>query len=132
MSEPTKNSGSWFGRFGLWGKRETTSGPIKASLGEEKTFYYDKELKRWVNKVWNPAFVVDLCLHPLLRPSLARLQSLLTLRRRRREHRPLLLGDQALSHLELAPILALQLVPHQRSILAHPSQLNRSCVYDQI
>ncbi|KIO26250.1 hypothetical protein M407DRAFT_24465 [Tulasnella calospora MUT 4182] len=35
-----------------WGKKEepSTPGPVKAKLGEESTFYYDKELKRWVNK----------------------------------------------------------------------------------
>ncbi|KAJ7046799.1 Sec23-binding domain of Sec16-domain-containing protein [Mycena alexandri] len=42
------SSGSWFGRF--WRRSETTPGPVKASLGEETSFYYDKELKRWVNK----------------------------------------------------------------------------------
>ncbi|KAG8217541.1 Sec23-binding domain of Sec16-domain-containing protein [Butyriboletus roseoflavus] len=41
------SAGSWLSR--LW-KRSDTPGPIKASLGEETTFYYDKELKRWVNK----------------------------------------------------------------------------------
>ncbi|KAF9005666.1 Sec23-binding domain of Sec16-domain-containing protein [Cyathus striatus] len=41
-------SGSWLSR---WWKRDTsTPGPVKASLGEESTFYYDKDLKRWVNK----------------------------------------------------------------------------------
>ncbi|KAJ7709887.1 Sec23-binding domain of Sec16-domain-containing protein [Mycena rosella] len=42
------SSGSWFGRF--WKRSESTPGPVKASLGEETSFYYDKELKRWVNK----------------------------------------------------------------------------------
>ncbi|KAJ3987357.1 Sec23-binding domain of Sec16-domain-containing protein [Lentinula detonsa] len=41
------SSGSWISR--LW-KRESTPGPVKASLGEESSFYYDKELKKWVNK----------------------------------------------------------------------------------
>ncbi|KAJ7774593.1 Sec23-binding domain of Sec16-domain-containing protein [Mycena maculata] len=45
---PAASSGSWLGRW--WKRSETTPGPIKASLGEETTFYYDKELKRWVNK----------------------------------------------------------------------------------
>ena len=50
-SEPSNaSSGTWLSRLGLWGKRETTPGPVKANLGEEKSFYYDKELKRWVNK----------------------------------------------------------------------------------
>ncbi|KXN89245.1 COPII coat assembly protein sec-16 [Leucoagaricus sp. SymC.cos] len=45
---PTQSSG-WFSRW--WGRKDNTSGgPIKASLGEESSFYYDKELKRWVNK----------------------------------------------------------------------------------
>ena len=43
----TTSAGSWLSR--LW-KRSDTPGPIKASLGEETSFYYDKELKRWVNK----------------------------------------------------------------------------------
>ncbi|EPQ58106.1 hypothetical protein GLOTRDRAFT_56722 [Gloeophyllum trabeum ATCC 11539] len=41
------SSSSWLSR--LW-KRESTPTPVKANLGEEVTFYYDKELKRWVNK----------------------------------------------------------------------------------
>ncbi|KAI9571534.1 Sec23-binding domain of Sec16-domain-containing protein [Boletus coccyginus] len=41
------SAASWLSR--LW-KRSDTPGPIKASLGEETSFYYDKELKRWVNK----------------------------------------------------------------------------------
>jgi len=45
---PASNSG-WFSRW--WGRKENTSGgPVKANLGEESSFYYDKELKRWVNK----------------------------------------------------------------------------------
>ncbi|KAG7092495.1 hypothetical protein E1B28_008846 [Marasmius oreades] len=43
----SSSSGSWLSR---WWRRESTPGPVKANLGEEKTFYYDKELKRWVNK----------------------------------------------------------------------------------
>ncbi|KAK5172517.1 vesicle coat component [Saxophila tyrrhenica] len=37
----------WFG-----GKKEGTAspGPIKAKLGEENSFYYDENLKKWVNK----------------------------------------------------------------------------------
>ncbi|KAF9564629.1 hypothetical protein CPC08DRAFT_631062 [Agrocybe pediades] len=50
-NEPAQQStgGSWFGR---WWKRSdpATPGPIKASLGEESAFYYDKEQKRWINK----------------------------------------------------------------------------------
>jgi COPII coat assembly protein SEC16 len=41
-------SGSWLGRF--WKRAESIPGPIKASLGDETSFYYDKEQKRWVNK----------------------------------------------------------------------------------
>ncbi|KAJ5887676.1 hypothetical protein N7495_007717 [Penicillium taxi] len=42
--------GGWFG-----GKKETDnkpagSGPIRAKLGDDSSFYYDKELKKWVNK----------------------------------------------------------------------------------
>jgi len=51
-------TGSWISRW--WGRGEATPGPIKASLGEEKTFYYDKDLKRWVNKkVRYPPFVAN-------------------------------------------------------------------------
>lgn len=39
---------SWLGRF--WRRAEAAPGPIKASLGQESAFYYDKDLKRWVNK----------------------------------------------------------------------------------
>ncbi|BGP16572.1 hypothetical protein JCM10213_000516 [Rhodosporidiobolus nylandii] len=47
-----KPSKSWLGG---WFKREASPanqgpGPIKAKLGEEKSFYYDEKLKRWVNK----------------------------------------------------------------------------------
>ncbi|KAF1997194.1 hypothetical protein P154DRAFT_525006 [Amniculicola lignicola CBS 123094] len=41
------------GWFGGWFKKDPnapTSGPIKAKLGEENSFYYDPELKKWVNK----------------------------------------------------------------------------------
>ncbi|KAJ2981532.1 hypothetical protein NUW54_g10859 [Trametes sanguinea] len=42
-------SSGWLSR--LWRRQETpTPGPVKANLGEESSFYYDKELKRWVNK----------------------------------------------------------------------------------
>ncbi|KAF9533001.1 Sec23-binding domain of Sec16-domain-containing protein [Crepidotus variabilis] len=46
-AEKPASGGSWFGR--LWGRSEST-GPVKASLGEQSAFYYDKDLKRWVNK----------------------------------------------------------------------------------
>ncbi|KAL0946874.1 hypothetical protein HGRIS_013040 [Hohenbuehelia grisea] len=45
---PAASSGSWLSR--IWKRSETPTGPIKASLGEETSFYYDAELKRWVNK----------------------------------------------------------------------------------
>ncbi|THH16347.1 hypothetical protein EW146_g4280 [Bondarzewia mesenterica] len=37
-------TGSWFSR---WWKGGEGNGPVKATLGEENSFYYDKELKRW-------------------------------------------------------------------------------------
>ncbi|KAJ5109892.1 hypothetical protein N7532_002537 [Penicillium argentinense] len=44
----------WFGGWFGGGKKEADNhsggGPIKAKLGEENSFYYDKELKKWVNK----------------------------------------------------------------------------------
>lgn len=43
-SKPSQQSSGWFSRW--WSKE----GPIKATLGEESSFVYDKELKRWVNK----------------------------------------------------------------------------------
>nr|GAT53207.1 copII vesicle coat protein [Mycena chlorophos] len=42
------SGGSWFGRW--WKRSDAAPGPVKANLGEETSFYYDKELKRWVNK----------------------------------------------------------------------------------
>ncbi|KAI9864649.1 MAG: vesicle coat component [Trichoglossum hirsutum] len=44
-----KKSG-WFG--GWFGKKDSNAlaGPIRAKLGEESSFYYDPEQKRWVNK----------------------------------------------------------------------------------
>ncbi|KAL4898624.1 COPII coat assembly protein sec16 [Aspergillus ambiguus] len=47
-----KKSSWWPGWFG-GGKKEdnnNSGGPIRAKLGEENSFYYDKELKKWVNK----------------------------------------------------------------------------------
>ncbi|KAF2731402.1 hypothetical protein EJ04DRAFT_526149 [Polyplosphaeria fusca] len=45
-----KKAGGWFS--GFWGKKDPNAppGPIKAKLGEENSFYYDPELKKWVNK----------------------------------------------------------------------------------
>jgi COPII coat assembly protein SEC16 len=45
--KPNQQSSSWFTR---WWSREGSSGPVKATLGEESSFVYDKELKCWVNK----------------------------------------------------------------------------------
>lgn len=49
LDPPAASSSSWLGR---WWKKDTAAapGPIKASLGEETSFVYDKDLKRWVNK----------------------------------------------------------------------------------
>ncbi|CDZ96496.1 Regucalcin gene promoter region-related protein (RGPR) [Phaffia rhodozyma] len=51
--------GSWLGR--LWGGKKTDStqsptksAPIKAKLGEESAFYYDNDLKKWINKKAGP------------------------------------------------------------------------------
>jgi hypothetical protein len=53
--ESNEKSSGWFG----WLKRgsaepapaQSVPGkPIKAKLGEESSFYYDKDLKKWVNK----------------------------------------------------------------------------------
>ncbi|KAF2711132.1 hypothetical protein K504DRAFT_375661 [Pleomassaria siparia CBS 279.74] len=40
------------GWFGGWFKKDPNAapGPIKAKLGEENSFYYDPDLKKWVNK----------------------------------------------------------------------------------
>lgn len=46
-SKSNQQSSSWFSR---WWSKEGSSGPVKATLGEDSSFVYDKELKRWVNK----------------------------------------------------------------------------------
>ncbi|KAG6818100.1 hypothetical protein H0H87_000004 [Tephrocybe sp. NHM501043] len=46
-NKPQPPSG-WLSRW--WKKSDASPGPVKASLGEESAFYYDKDLKRWVNK----------------------------------------------------------------------------------
>ncbi len=46
--KPNQQSSSWFSRW--WNKEGSSNGPVKATLGEESSFVYDKELKRWVNK----------------------------------------------------------------------------------
>ncbi|OJD12320.1 hypothetical protein AJ78_07068 [Emergomyces pasteurianus Ep9510] len=49
--KPASEKKGW---FSWWSKKDpnasSTGGPIRAKLGEENSFYYDKELKRWVNK----------------------------------------------------------------------------------
>ncbi|KAJ5438959.1 COPII coat assembly protein sec16 [Penicillium daleae] len=43
----------WFGGWFGGAKKESDNaggGPIRAKLGEENSFYYDKDLKKWVNK----------------------------------------------------------------------------------
>ncbi|KAI0780829.1 Sec23-binding domain of Sec16-domain-containing protein [Trametes elegans] len=47
--KPSASSG-WLSRLWKRGDTATTPAPVKANLGEESSFYYDKELKRWVNK----------------------------------------------------------------------------------
>ncbi|THH10201.1 hypothetical protein EW145_g1508 [Phellinidium pouzarii] len=46
----TSSSGSWLKGWFSRSSSSSTPGPVKANLGEETTFYYDKELKKWVNK----------------------------------------------------------------------------------
>jgi hypothetical protein len=46
-----RNSGwlsGWFKKEGAEGQQQ--QGPIRAKLGEENSFYYDENLKKWVNK----------------------------------------------------------------------------------
>ncbi|KAI9669851.1 MAG: vesicle coat component [Caeruleum heppii] len=47
---PDGDKKGWFG--GWFGKKDPNAGPgpIKAKLGEQSSFYYDAELKKWVNK----------------------------------------------------------------------------------
>lgn len=55
---PAGSRGSWFGGVGGWfSKKESKDlgsgapgGPIRAKLGEESSFVFDKETNRWVNK----------------------------------------------------------------------------------
>ncbi|EPT06159.1 hypothetical protein FOMPIDRAFT_1110601 [Fomitopsis schrenkii] len=46
--EKHASSSGWLSR--LWKRESSTPAPIKANLGDSTSFYYDKELKRWVNK----------------------------------------------------------------------------------
>jgi hypothetical protein len=59
LETPEAGATSWFSR---WWKRSDSRTPIKANLGEEKSFYYDKELKRWVNKTVSSEILVFGCL----------------------------------------------------------------------
>ncbi|KAL8693642.1 MAG: hypothetical protein Q9218_001552 [Villophora microphyllina] len=61
--EPRSKKSGWFGGVGGWlggGKKEDSNlnqdqpKAIKAKLGEESSFYYDKELKKWINKKGPP------------------------------------------------------------------------------
>jgi hypothetical protein len=49
-----KSNGDKKGWFGGWfGKKDPNApaqGPIRAKLGEQSSFYYDPELKKWINK----------------------------------------------------------------------------------
>ncbi|KAE8213173.1 hypothetical protein CF327_g3273 [Tilletia walkeri] len=47
---PSASTSSWLGRFWGRGAAEPENKPKKVHLGEETSFYYDKDLKRWVNK----------------------------------------------------------------------------------
>jgi len=49
-AEKPAASGSWLSR--ILGRN--SNAPVKASLGEQTSFYYDKDLKRWVNKNAKP------------------------------------------------------------------------------
>lgn len=42
----------WWPKINLFGgeKREGTPKPVKANLGDESTFYFDKDQQRWINK----------------------------------------------------------------------------------
>ncbi|KAF8503540.1 Sec23-binding domain of Sec16-domain-containing protein [Russula emetica] len=69
--KPNQQSSSWFTR---WWSREGSSGPVKATLGEESSFVYDKELKRWVDKK-SPANTAQPAAPPPLPPSRAQTTS---------------------------------------------------------
>ncbi|MCO5599776.1 hypothetical protein L7F22_053883 [Adiantum nelumboides] len=55
QGDEQKQASGWFGIGRLWGSRKGTPDPneakaTRAHMGNESSFYYDKELKRWVNK----------------------------------------------------------------------------------
>ena len=49
QSESTEKTG-WMSWLTGGRKKDPTNAPIRAKLGEENSFYYDENLKRWVNK----------------------------------------------------------------------------------
>ncbi|GJE90820.1 Sec23-binding domain of Sec16-domain-containing protein [Phanerochaete sordida] len=48
--KPAAGGSGWFSISKLWKRNDSMPGPVKANLGDSNNFYYDKELKRWVNK----------------------------------------------------------------------------------
>ena len=54
----------WLG--GWFGKKDPNAapGPIKAKLGEENSFYYDENLKKWVNKKGGPEAAAPMAATP--------------------------------------------------------------------
>ncbi|KAH8833595.1 Sec23-binding domain of Sec16-domain-containing protein [Flagelloscypha sp. PMI_526] len=48
--KPVQDSAQSKGWFSSWWGGSSKPAPIKANLGEQSSFYYDKELKKWVNK----------------------------------------------------------------------------------
>ncbi|EIN07345.1 hypothetical protein PUNSTDRAFT_105006 [Punctularia strigosozonata HHB-11173 SS5] len=46
-AEPTATSNGWLSR---WWKKSDGPAPVKANMGEDNSFYFDKELGKWVNK----------------------------------------------------------------------------------
>ncbi|KAG0250395.1 hypothetical protein BGZ95_007212, partial [Linnemannia exigua] len=51
-AEGDESKGGWWPKINIFGgeKREGTPKPVRANLGEESSFYFDKEQQRWVNK----------------------------------------------------------------------------------
>lgn len=47
---PPPQKKGWFSGWFRGRKEEDSKKPIRANLGEENSFYYDPELKKWVNK----------------------------------------------------------------------------------
>lgn len=57
--------GSWFGSSNKDSEKDSENGPIRAGLGEESSFYYDNESKRWINKRSLDSSVVQSTLAPV-------------------------------------------------------------------